>query len=90
VATLILYPTQTPVLVPASLFLFPLRASWSVQGQAPSNVSTNKEVKVLSIPFVLVGLHRVLFITNGHLATTPPPSSVSHADIFASLTGKVM
>ena len=42
---------------------------------------------MLSIPFVLVGLHRVLFITNGRLATTPPPSSVSHADIFAPLTG---
>ena len=45
---------------------------------------------MLSIPFVLVGLHRVLFVTNGRLATTPPPASVSHADIFASLAGEVM
>ena len=45
---------------------------------------------MLSIPFVLVGLHRVPSIAAGRSATPPPPSSFLHADIFASLTGKVM
>jgi hypothetical protein len=45
---------------------------------------------LLSIPFVLVGLHRVPSIEGGHLAITPPPSSFLHADIFASLAGKAV
>ena len=80
---------QTPVLVPVAC---PLSlAGFAVSlGRVLPNVSANKEVNLGSFPFVLVGLHRVPSITAGRLATTPPPSSCSHADIFASLTGEVM
>jgi len=36
----------------------------------------------------LVDLHPVPSITEGHLATTPPPSPVPHVGIFTSLSGK--